>query len=294
MKRMFIIAIILLMAFTTVFSYASNEDISDVYEKTSNDITYFIDDMGIFDLISKIEDPIKKEMIVEYWTTPFYEGDVLPSEIEKKIILGRCFNEIQILIETPKTELKEKIKSLVSSNIQRISENKDLKFLDSAFNYADSLDIPVELMVNHNTAYANKHALNIDFNSELGLRAIISKVTTAQYVQGNPGQFAYLMIKCVVNWNYDSSTYNITSLVPNTSTGYAAPYTLSSYVVNEQWVENLSIDKGIVHKSVYVFSSLSPDRVGTLITDVSVRGNGSVVKNEGVFIPPTQQYLWSY
>ena len=183
---------------------------------------------------------------------------------------------------------------MISLNIQRISENKNLKFLDAAFNYANSLDIPIELMLNHNTAYANEHALNIDLYSKTGLRAIIPKVTTAQYVQGNPGQFAYLMIKCVVNWNYDSSTYNITSLVPNTSTGCAAPYTLTSYVVNEQWVEDLTIDKGIVHKSVYVFSSLSTDRVGTLITDISVRGNGNVVKNEGVFIPPTQQYPWSY
>ena len=108
MKRMIVIAIILLMMFTTVFSYASTEDVSSVYEKTSNDITYIIEDMGIFDLVSKIEDPVKKEMIMEYWTTPFYEGNVLPTEIEKKIILERCFNEIQILIETPQTELKEK------------------------------------------------------------------------------------------------------------------------------------------------------------------------------------------
>lgn len=251
----------------------------------STDINYQLDDNGIYDMISNIDDPVKREKILDYWTMPAWYDNTTQSTEERNAILLTSYDIVNKLIATPTNLIDGEIDKLLTLNVDMISKDNSKKVFPSFMKILEKRSITNKSKLTNKVAESK--GLQFE-NSSVETKSIspmsnIQKYTTANYTEGSPGGLGYLMINCKVTWNYDTVTKNITYLSPATTTGWGTGRVIFTdqweIPPSGQWVVDGTADKGVVHKAIKYF--VSPDienPMGYLCVDVVVDGNGLVTK----------------
>ena len=296
------LAVVLILS-CGVSAFADSSQTEQVTAVEGNDITIQYDDYGIYEMISNIDDPIKQEMIMDYWYTPaFYT--TTPIDMQNQRALKEGVRTIKGLINTPTNELESAINQLLQKDIDRFAKDSNIKILPSfhksmkkntVLKNVDKLESKVgyEKGINLNVA---TQAVNSEVINSLAAATSQTTTTTANYTVGNAGNFGYLMINCKVVWIRDTTTYDITSFLPTTTTGYFAPTSaVGPYDKSEQAVVSGSIDRAYVHKGTPVYTAATYVPSSYLVVDILVNGNGTISKkyagSQTVQLYP--RYSWS-
>jgi hypothetical protein len=275
----------------------STEDSKPIIEST--DTVYQLDDFGIGDMISNIDDPVKRQKISEYWNMPAWYTNTEQSMEEQKANLFINYDTIKKLIDKPINSLDVEINKILVLNVNAISQDTSKKMFPSFMKVLEERSIYNKDKLTDKVAESS--GLEFEDSSVnaavIGPMSNISKYVTGNYTQGNPGGFGYLMINCKVTWNYDTVTKNITYLAPNTTTGYAYSVFLDPEfeALSVEWVVPGAIDKGVVHKSDAWMYATNPDiPYGYLVVDIVVNGDGTVSKNYADNLPVFSNVYGSY
>lgn len=259
----------------------------------NNDTTIEYDDMGIYEMIKNIEDPIKKEKIIEYWYAPaFYTFSAIDMRNQMALIEG--VQTVKYLVGMPTENLDSAINGLLQKDIDRFLNDQSVKILPSFIEYIKDRPLENVSELSQKVGLETGVILNLEEQGDVltgayEIQSIATTTTTANYTQGNPGQLAYLTINCSVVWKRDTVTDDITSLVPSTTTGYYLPYFVGSgYEISDQWIAQGYPDKGYVQKSKMVFNYVTGSSVhsGYLLSDIVVKGNGIVSKKYAAYPTP--------
>lgn len=207
-------------------------------------------------MILKVDDPVKKQKILDYWVMPAWHSNVEQPKKERNEILLDSYDTIKGLIATPTNLIDEEIDKLLALNVDMISQDDNKKVFPSFMNVLEKRSISNRNKLTNKVAengglQFENSSVNTESISPMGVN---QTSVTANCAQGNPSGGAYLMINCDITWDYDTVTKNITYLAPYTTTGATLPYLLkATYDDSRQYIVDSSIDRGIVHKSKNLF-----------------------------------------
>ena len=305
MKRFFImvIALTLVLSMAPTSFAADNSTAEEPVIVEGQDIFFQIDDMGIYDLINSIDDPVKKTKIEQYWYEPAYIVDQEYNEKEQKEIFKLGLKKIQYLISVPTDSLDNEINKYLQADVINMKNNTNAKILPSFISevknrnllYADELskkavkEEDLTLIVDTNTILPSR-------SSSLSTKSIIPMKAKKTYGVVNSTAAGSRWITCTTNWQYNSSTGDIVYLVPSTSVGSVFPAMCTqSFDPSRQVIINNYVgttDYAFVHKrSICSDAGGYPNPIGELIIDFQLRGNGTSTLYAGYV--PYGSHIWS-
>ncbi|MBR0599599.1 hypothetical protein [Sinanaerobacter chloroacetimidivorans] len=257
MNKLFpiILALILLLSMNAqVFAAATNNDSDTTPIIRSENYDHIIDTTEIMSFLEKIDNKEKRDILEAYFFMPV---TVTESNNKAPIDTAKVSQEAKELANLSVADLKLKYKSLMKQKVKEIKYSENVlatpymkEYLQQ--NEPDLVNSLHDKWADSETVISNN--IEFDTTNEFSTMSIVP-MNYYKALSYDSLAVTVLWASCNVDWNYDSSTKKITSLLPTTNfwyTGVSPWYHIldpQGLYKNTQFIKpNSTGDRGFVQK----------------------------------------------
>ena len=266
----------------------------------AQDFDHIIDTSEIMNFLENIEDKEKREIMEAYFFKPV-TVTISNKKSNDAIDNAKVSREARELASLPISDLKLKYKNLMKQKVKEINASENVLATPFMKEYlqenqpdlVDSLDnkwMDYEAELTSDIAYDSGDNFSIMSNFSMNYYKELSYASLTLTV---------LRASCNVDWNYDSTTKKITSLLPTTNfwhTGSSPWYHIldpQGLYKSRQFIEwHNTADRGFVQKGRYIYwqdrgeySKISMFKFNLVFSPSATTTNKTLLNDTGC--PPT-------
>jgi hypothetical protein len=257
-----ILALIITLSMNVqVFAATANEDSDTAPIIRSENYDHVIDTTEIMSFLEKIDNKEKRDILEAYFFMPV-TVTVTESKNKDTIDVAKVSQEAMELANLSVDDLKLKYKSLMKQKVKEIKYSENVLATPLMKEYLQKNQPDLVNSLSNKWSDSEMVINDIEFNTtgEFSTMSIVPKNYYKALSYQSLGN-TVLRASCNVDWNYDSSTKKITSLLPTTNfwwTGTVSPWyhilDPQGLYKNEQFIEpNSTGDRGFVQKGRYIY-----------------------------------------